>query len=194
MSISHNEIYTDVSQLNTLRRDAAKGADGALEKTAEQFEALFLQMMLKSMREASVIEGEGLFDSQNTRFYQEMFDQQIAMEMAKKRQVGLSDFIVNQLGEGGVDKPVEDHGFKVDMERVRIGRPMSSTALQTFSPTDAVTNETIKGFDSPKDFIAKLQPYAEKYAKELGVEPKVYWLRQRWKLAGGNIQPSMAMV
>lgn len=173
MSISHNEIYADSSQLNALRRDAKNGGNNALQNTAEQFEALFLQMMMKSMRQASATEGEGLFDNQSSRFYQEMFDQQIAMEMAKKRQVGISDFIVNQLGEANADKPVDDHGFKLDMERVRIGRPMASTAIQAFAPTDAIANESIKGFDSPQDFIEKLQPYAEKYAKELGVPPKV---------------------
>jgi len=172
-SIDDSGVYADASRLNALKREAARGTDSALEKTAEQFEALFLQMMLKSMRQAGVADGEGLFDSQQSRFYQDMFDQQIALEMSKKRQLGITDFIVNQLGGDRPDKPVDSGGFKVDMERVRIGRSVSANALQAFAPTNAVSNETIKGFDSPKDFVEKLLPLAEKYSAKLGVAPQV---------------------
>ncbi len=172
-SIPDSGVYADASRLNALKREAARGTDQALEKTAEQFEALFLQMMLKSMRQAGATNGEGLFDSQQSRFYQDMFDQQIALEMSKKRQLGISDFIVNQLAGGKVDAPVDDGGFTLDMERMRIGRPMSSNALQAFVPSDAMSDETIDGFDSPGDFVEKLLPLAEKYAAKLGVEPRV---------------------
>ncbi len=191
MTIPSNsgDIYTDVSSLRNLKRDAAQGSPAALQKTAEQFEALFLQMMLKSMRQSS--SGEGMFESDQTRFYQQMFDQQIAIDMAKKRQLGIADILVKQLGKEQPDQPEPLGLSKIDVERLRLAkfRPESSIPASAFSTvkpvtespsTPAIAAELTKGaaisasrFDSPSDFVEKLMPLAEKYGAELGVDPKV---------------------
>ena len=88
---------TDFAQYTTLRAAADKNDPAALREVASQFEALFLQTMLKSMRDASL--AEPLFgDSDSLEMYQDMMDKQLAIEMASGRGVGFADIIVRQLG------------------------------------------------------------------------------------------------
>jgi flagellar protein FlgJ len=99
-------MYNDFGNLATLRLEARQDAQGALAEVASQFESLFLQMMLKSMRDA-VPEG-GLFGSEDMKTYRGMHDQQLALDMSAQGGIGLADVLVRQLqggelgrGEGG---------------------------------------------------------------------------------------------
>lgn len=134
--VNSGDIYTDVSSLRGLKRDAASGSQAALEKTAEQFEALFLQMMLKSMRQAAP--SDGMFDSDQTRFYQDMFDQQIAIDMAKKRQLGIADLLVKQLGKQQTEGAAPAGDLKFDIERLRVAQAAATPAAMPLQPQPAV--------------------------------------------------------
>ena len=68
----------------------------ALHAAAKQFEALFLQMVVKAMREATP--QDGLFDNEQTRLFQSLLDQQWTLQMAESRGVGLADQLFRQLG------------------------------------------------------------------------------------------------
>ncbi len=83
----------DFQGLAQLRHDASVPSQETAREAARQFEALFVQMMLKSMRDANAVLGE----SQDTT-YQEMFDQQIAMEMTRGRGLGVAEMMSRQLG------------------------------------------------------------------------------------------------
>ena len=170
-TVDSGQIYTDTASLTSLKAKASRDASAALEESAEQFESLFIHMMLKSMRTTSL--GDGLFDSDQTKFYQQMFDQQISIEMAKKRQVGIADILVNQLSSQQQIKDTQGNDTKFDMERLRLHKPITPVAIEAFAPAENFNRETINGFDSPQDFVNKLMPLAEKYAVELGVNPKV---------------------
>ena len=174
-AVNPNDIYTDNSSLMALKRVASKDSSAALEKTAEQFESLFIHMMVKSMR--STTSGEGIFDSEQSQFYQQMFDQQISVDMARKRQVGIADILISQLGGQQAKDPqaaIQDEtDSKLDYDRLRLQRPNSPVAIEAFAPLERVSQESIKSFESSKDFVEKLMPMAEKYAAELGVEAKV---------------------
>ena len=61
-------IYTDFAQFSTLRAEATANPNAAIEEVAAQFESLFLQQMLKSMRDATV--KSDLFDSNQIETYQ----------------------------------------------------------------------------------------------------------------------------
>ena len=99
MTRASGDVYLDFQGLAQLRADAGrKPSPEATAKVAEQFEAVFLQMMLKSMRQASL--GEGLFDSDQGRFYEQMFDQQLASSLGAHGGLGLSDILVRQLSQG----------------------------------------------------------------------------------------------
>lgn len=86
-------FYQDTTKLKSL-----KGQDG-LEASAVQFEAMFIQMMLKSMRSATeAVAGEGsLLNSKQQRFYQEMADGQMASELANDRTFGIADAMIRQM-------------------------------------------------------------------------------------------------
>jgi len=96
--ISDAGVYTDFNELARLRADAkqtsgAAQSNGAsnetTKKVAKQIEAVFFQMVLKSMREAN-LPGDSN-ESDQTRFYQDMFDKQISLELAgKDKGVGLA--------------------------------------------------------------------------------------------------------
>ena len=83
----------DFAGLGSLKAEAAKDPtnDAAIKKSAQQFEALFLQMMLKSMRDATP--KGGLFDSQATETFEQMYDQQIVMAMSERGSTGLAQMI-----------------------------------------------------------------------------------------------------
>lgn len=87
--------YTDVGALASLRRKAAQGAPAALSEAAKQFETEFIRMMLKSMREAGP--GDPLFGSDQADMYRDMFDNQISMEIARGKGLGLGDLLVQQV-------------------------------------------------------------------------------------------------
>ncbi|MEQ8515915.1 MAG: rod-binding protein [Chromatocurvus sp.] len=92
-------MYNDFGALAALRLDARQDADAALETVAAQFESLFLQMMLKSMRDA--VPDGGLFNSSDMETYRGMADQQMSVDLAAQGGIGLADVLVRQL-QGGV--------------------------------------------------------------------------------------------
>lgn len=88
----------DPRSFGDLKRLAADGnSPEALRATAQQFEAVFMQMVFKAMREATP-EG-GLFDSEHVRMFQSMHDQQLSSDLSSKGNgMGLADAIFRQLG------------------------------------------------------------------------------------------------
>lgn len=100
MDISKAGNYHDFSGLAALRSEAQADSEQAIAPVARQFEALFLQMMLKSMRDA-VPEG-GLFDSNGGELYQEMHDKQLSVTLSEQGGIGLADAIAQQLSGHGV--------------------------------------------------------------------------------------------
>jgi flagellar protein FlgJ len=93
----------DLNGLNAIRQQSRE-SDGdakkaALTEAAQQFEAIFMKMLLSSMRKAQdVLESDSPFNSQSTKFYRDMHDQQMAVELSSNGSLGLTDLIVRQLG------------------------------------------------------------------------------------------------
>lgn len=95
----------DPRSFSDLKRLAS--ADGsspeALRAAAQQFEAMFMQMVFKAMRDATPV--DGLFDSEQTRMFQQLHDQQIAMDLSTRgRGTGLADVIFRQLGGEALER------------------------------------------------------------------------------------------
>lgn len=93
-------ILANRSDSARLRLLASQGNRAANDEVLAQFEALFLQQMLKSMRAASP--GSGLLRSQQTAFYRHMYDQHMASELAARQALGIAAMINKQLGAGSV--------------------------------------------------------------------------------------------
>lgn len=89
-----SKLAVDAKSVDDLHLMAKQNPDEALKKVAQQFEALFMNMLLKSMREATP--KDGLFDSQQTQFFTQMYDQQLAQQMSTKG-IGIADLMVQQL-------------------------------------------------------------------------------------------------
>lgn len=90
----------DVRSLDALKRDAGNNSPQALREAAKQMEGIFVQMVMKSMRDAS-FKG-GLLESQASDMYTSMYDQQISQDIARKGQLGFADLIVRQMGGEGI--------------------------------------------------------------------------------------------
>ena len=87
--------YLDFDGLGQLKGQARQDAKGAIRETAQQFEALFLQMMMKSMRE-SIVKSE-LSESNTMETFEGMFDKEVSVQLAKKNSMGLADMLVKNL-------------------------------------------------------------------------------------------------
>src|SRR5580693_6803962 len=96
---ANTETYTDFSGLKALKLAAAKNDPAAVRKVAQQFEAMFTRMMLKSMRDA--VGTDPIFGSEEEKTYQGMYDDQLALQLSKGRGLGLADMLVKQLQRMG---------------------------------------------------------------------------------------------
>jgi flagellar protein FlgJ len=93
--------YTDLNGLAALKN--APTSPAAIRAVSQQVEALFLQMMLKSMRDAAA--GEGEPDSNETSMYQDMFDKQVALSLSKHTDLGIARLFERQLGKAPQTAP-----------------------------------------------------------------------------------------
>ena len=84
----------DPNGLADLKKSAKAGSPEATKEAATQFESMFINMMMKSMRDATP--ADGMLDSQDTKTYTSMLDQQMSQKLAK-RGIGLADTLVRQL-------------------------------------------------------------------------------------------------
>lgn len=144
------DVYTDLNGLQKLAKSADK--DEALKKVAQQFESMFINMMMKNMRQANaVFEEDSMFKSEESDFYRDMHDHQLSLTLAHSRGIGIADVLYRQLrqsygSEIAASQPEPEAKAKVD--RVAIA-------------------------DSPQSFVRQIMPYLKKAAKALGVEPEL---------------------
>lgn len=97
METGSARIYNDFSGLGDLRLQAKLDPDAAAREVAEQFESIFVGMMMKSMRDATP--KDGLFNSDQMEAYQEMFDKQLAVDLSAKGGLGLASMIEQQIAQ-----------------------------------------------------------------------------------------------
>jgi flagellar protein FlgJ len=158
-----------------------------LKEVARQFEAIFLSNVLKSMRAAKL--ADGITDNDQSKFYNDMYDQQLAVHLSGKPGVGLADLIVKQLSHDQPDNEkqgIENYlnrsaGAKNSISsyhRAADSQAIINAYIQDGSPLNEITEIPLKDdrarpIQSAEDFVRQLHPYAEQAAKELGVEPKV---------------------
>ncbi|WP_051117313.1 rod-binding protein [Vibrio campbellii] len=90
-------LYHDNSALANIKK--SRDQEGALEVVAGQFEAMFLQMVLRQMRSSSDVlaDKDSPFASQQQGVFRDMYDGQLAMELAKKQNSGIANMLIQQL-------------------------------------------------------------------------------------------------
>lgn len=136
----------DPQALAGLKRAArdSKSSPDTLKQVAGQFEALFMQMLLKSMREASF--GDDLFGGGQGDFYRDLYDQQLSVMLAKRTGLGLADVLAQQLGGA------------------------RAKAASAAAPAESTAGA--HAARDPQAFVHALWPHAERAAKTLGVAPE----------------------
>lgn len=149
------KLAIDAKGVGDLRQAAREKSPEALKAAARQFEALFMNMMMKSMREASP--QEGLFDNDQSRMYTSMLDQQLTQKLAS-RGVGLADMLVRQLSPAGTDA-LTDSGIP--------GMPLPAGGnLNGAGKPAAGQSQHIAAFQE------KLAPFAEEASRTTGIPAK----------------------
>jgi flagellar protein FlgJ len=171
MTAKPTNFYADFHGMAALRKDAKAKDPSALEMAAKQFESLFTQMMLKGMRSTTF--GDPMFDSSETKFYQDMFDSQLAVKMSETGGMGLADMLIKQLSSTGQAPTVEGATDK----------PQGLTM-----PTPAATTSGV-AVDERQKFIAALQPHAERAGRELGVDPQALLAQAALETGWGRSLP-----
>ena len=175
MSANLSAAYTstDFQGLADLRRMAREESPEAADAAARQFEALFIQMMLKSMRDAAPVDS-GL-DGDGVQFYREMFDKQIALEMSQGEGIGLRESLLQDLAPGGREAGVAQE-LRMPERRVPATAAWPAEAAVRNAPvTDAGAPAAGRSWhpESPEAFVRELRPHAEKAGAALGVAPEV---------------------
>ncbi len=191
-------FFLDFQGLNKLRADARHDSPKAVHAAARQFEALFLQMMLKSMRKATEGFQSGLFSNDQTRFYQGLADQQLALSLSRDTGMGLAKLLVQQLDGhrngksaaaartgGAIPLHRPDKGFPlrrragIPLHRPASGRTVtaSPTPVTPVTPVTAATAARAPGATvptgGPLGFVRRIWPLARAAGAALGVGPAV---------------------
>lgn len=96
--LSNSSHFLDLGGLDSLRVQAQKDEKGTLKEAAKQFEGIFIQMLMKSMRDANAaFKSDSPMNSQTTDFYEQMRDQQMSVDLSNKGMLGLAELMVQQL-------------------------------------------------------------------------------------------------
>jgi flagellar protein FlgJ len=195
-------LAMDSRGLAALRQQAKAAPGESLRAVAGQFEALFMQMLLKSMREA--LPQDGPFASETTKTYTAMFDQQMAQELAKKG-VGIADMLVKQLSPrtteaaagAGKEARAMGKGVGEGAGAAFAGIPPRSVtrAPAAAAPSPAAPTASPAGASLPetaRNFIERMRPQAEAAAQAAGI-PVTFLLAQAALETGwGRHQPRAA--
>ncbi|CAK0776352.1 flagellar protein FlgJ [Gammaproteobacteria bacterium] len=182
----------------SLKAGARQQKGDALDTVARQFEAMVTQTMLRTMRQASL--GEGAFESEQTKLYQDLYDQQITQRFANRSNgLGLAQAIRRQLeplqnratasvppgNEAPPAKTLADYRttptLMVSPPTPALPRATPAFATASDPPKNVNvpaksagtegTPEASDGWDSPEDFVRDLWPWAREAAARVGLQP-----------------------
>jgi len=183
-ALNSADVYTDLSGLAALKRSARTNDPEALRAVAKQYESLFARMMIKSMRDA--VGKDPIFGSDEGQTYQEMYDNQLSLEITKGHGLGLADMLVRQMQKltGGAktdgSENSSDAAHKIGAGGANVSSPEGTQApLRMYhgrSPSDHSSSaESTSAVASPQaqtNFINELWPAAQEAGQQLGVDPR----------------------
>lgn len=167
----------DFAGLARLRRGAAAGSPQATREVAQQFEAVFIGMMLKSMRAATP--GDSLVDSDASRMARDLYDQQLAADLAKKGTFGVARMLLRQLDPqaAGAEPVPSGDGVAPALDGNALAALRRIEGIRRDADLDAATpaSSLPAAFKpgTPDAFVREVWPHAQAAAGELGVRPEV---------------------
>src|ERR1700679_1115555 len=160
---SADSTYTDLNGLASLKN--APTSPEAIRGVSQQAEALFLQMMLKSMRDASAENGET--DSNETSMYEDMFDKQVALTLSKHTDLGIARLFERQLGDKTAETAPGAAAAHSGLPGTGAQTPGAHADVRSggHAPSDAVTPQ------HAAQFVSAVLPTIRRAAASLGVNP-----------------------
>ncbi|MFK8027954.1 MAG: flagellar assembly peptidoglycan hydrolase FlgJ [Gammaproteobacteria bacterium] len=159
MSDGIASLLSTASDTARLRLQAGNGEKQVDDEIFQQFEALFLQQMLKSMRTASL--SQGMFQSEQSEFYRDMYDQQIAADLAKKEVLGIANILNRQLG-GNHSENAKNNDDSIQQ----------STIDDVIASAATMTSESVDD-DSPKQVTLNLDEFVENLSHKIQEDSQV---------------------
>ncbi len=181
------KVAFDANSLNNLKQAARENSPEAIKGVAKQFEAIFMNMMLKSMRDASPQDNP--FDNEQSRTFTSMLDQQLTSNLASKG-LGLADVLARQLSKNGygvtnsLEQAVTDKPSGTDTHSglpSLINNPLLNNAANALkqketAPLDnnslnnnAPTFKPLSDSSSASDFQKRMAQHAESASQATGV-------------------------
>ena len=152
----------DLRNLDALKLAAMRSPQQALRAAAQQMEGVFVQMMLKSMRDAAFQDGP--FDSQQSRLFTSLYDQQISQDIAAQGRLGFADMIVRQV-QGASRPPAAVH--PLEAPRLASGRSVAATRAPRGDPPA----QAERGAAQHDGFLSRLMAPALAAARQSGIPP-----------------------
>ena len=166
-----NSSSFDVAALGALRRQAAQDAPSALKEAAQRFESEFIRMMLKSMRDAGG--SDPLFGSDQGDLYRDLFDGQLALDIARGKGLGLGDLLIRQV-QGESPKPIASRTEFIDRIRPaaeNVARELG-VSVRTVIAHAALETGWGRSLPSDRDGRSTFNFFGIKAAPGRGVEAK----------------------
>jgi peptidoglycan hydrolase FlgJ len=182
------KLALDAQSLGELKQSAKANSPDAVRGAATQFEAMFINMMMKSMRDATP--QDGMTDSEQSKMFTGMLDQQMSQNLAK-RGMGLADVLVRQLtaqqvnaqamalsGEQGAGGSFASDTRPAGLDMSALRRPLTPTGSPSAVDMNAAATDAAApaGGRHPaphvRSFKEKLSAHAEEAARETGIPAK----------------------
>jgi flagellar protein FlgJ len=169
------DVYTDFAGLTALKKSVRNNDPAAVRQVAKQYESLFARMMIKSMRDA--VGKDPLFGSDQEQSYQEMYDDQLSIELTKGKGLGLADILVRQMQHlTGGDKS-DATGAHAAAGTSTVGAPSDNkAALRLFkenAPSSSGHSSSAPVTPAAQSsFISDLWPAARQAGQQLGIDPR----------------------
>jgi len=170
--------YFDQNSLNSVKLMGRHNDPAALKEISKKFEAMFVQQMLKSMRDANAVFADGdMFSSEEVKFHQELMDQQMVLNLTSGEGIGLAKSMFAQM-QKSYGKPVDLNTQSDSIKTLdnSLGKSLKGALIPItrIKPVTTTTNEPRSGTktsvaQTPEEFLERVKPYAEKAAAELNV-------------------------
>ncbi|MCL2021943.1 MAG: flagellar assembly peptidoglycan hydrolase FlgJ [Betaproteobacteria bacterium] len=193
-----NALASDIQSIHSLKGRLRSNREAGVKEAAQQFEALFLQIMLKSMRETT--SQDGLMDSDATRFFTGMLDEQLASNVSKQGGLGLAKMLEEQLSrringtgdsitteenimmgnmvEGVISPPASIAGGGIEglpltaLQSLVAAMERASLARQSAVDLPENSGSIAERYTTPREFAQAMWPHAVEASRRTGIPPQ----------------------
>ncbi|WP_317931641.1 flagellar assembly peptidoglycan hydrolase FlgJ [Halioxenophilus sp. WMMB6] len=184
-ALSSADAYTDLNSLNDVKKLGRNKDPQAIMKVAQEFESYFISQLMKEMRSCVDLIGKDNFaNTGEMQFHQQMFDQQMSMEMAGKGGYGLADMLARQMmnqyqldwQSASESQPVTQRILPTAVTSsslARVAAPGAETNLSAKTTSDAANAKVSAENINRDNFLSALSEHAEQAANRLGVNKNV---------------------